>query len=286
MPLDQVDVDKIEVEPTNNGSGKEMSFLDHLEELRWHVIRSLIAIVVIGIGIYMVSDWFFDKVIFGPKHADFISYRVFCKMATLLHLGDALCFSPPEFTIQTVGVGETFINSIKVSFIAGFVLSFPYIFYEIWKFIKPGLYPREQKASRGMVLICSFLFLTGVCFGYFVISPFAIKFLIGYTIPGVVNTPTLVSLVNYMVMFTAPAGLIFELPVIIYFLSKVGLVTPENMREYRRHSIIGILVISAIITPPDVVTQFLIGIPLFILYEISIGISARASKQYQADLDA
>ncbi len=284
MPLDQVDVDQLKLGDGQNGSEVEMSFLDHLEELRWHIIRSLIAIVVIGVVIYIFSDWFFDKVIFGPTHPEFISYQVFCGIAEALHLGGALCFTPPEFMLQTIGVGEAFINSIKISFVAGFVLSFPYIFYEIWKFIKPGLYPKEQQAARGMVLICSFLFFTGVCFGYFIISPFAIKFLLGYTIPGVVNSPTLVSLVNYMVMFTAPAGLIFELPVIVYFLSKVGLVTPESMREYRRHSIIGILAVAAILTPPDVVTQFLIGIPLYILYEVSIFISRRVQKQNEKEM--
>lgn len=284
MPLDQMDVDQLKLGDGEDGAEKEMSFLEHLEELRWHVIRSLIAIVVLGIVIYIFSNWFFDKVIFGPTHEEFISYRLFCSLADFLHLGGALCFTPPEFTMQTIGVGEAFINSIKVSFIAGFVLSFPYIFYEIWQFIKPGLYPKEQKAARGMVFICSILFFIGVSFGYFIISPFAIKFLVGYTIPGVVNSPTLVSLVNYMVMFTAPAGLIFELPVVVYFLSKVGLVTPESMREYRRHSIIGILALAAILTPPDVVTQFLIGIPLYILYEASIFISWRVQKQNEKEM--
>ncbi|GJM35808.1 MAG: Sec-independent protein translocase protein TatC [Saprospiraceae bacterium] len=284
MALDQVDVDQLKLGDGQDEPEKEMSFLEHLEELRWHVIRSLIAIAVIGIVLFIFNNWFFDQVIFGPRHEDFISYRIFCRLADILHLGGALCFAPPEFIIQTVGVGEAFINSIKVSFIAGFVLSFPYIFYEIWRFISPGLYPKEQKAARGMVLICSLLFFTGVCFGYFIVSPFAIKFLVGYTIPGVVNSPTLVSLVNYMVMFTAPAGLIFELPVVVYFLSKIGLVTPELMREYRRHSIIGILAMAAILTPPDVVTQFLIGIPLYILYEASIFISRRVQKQNEKEM--
>ena len=130
-----------------------------------------------------------------------------------------------------------------------------------------------------MVGICSGLFMLGVLFGYYIISPFAINFLAGYQIPGVQNTPTMSSFINYMIMFTAPAGLIFELPIIVYFLSKIGLVTPEGMKQYRRHSIIGVLMLSAMITPPDVVTQFLIGIPLYILYEVSIVVSARVNRE-------
>jgi sec-independent protein translocase protein TatC len=141
------------------------------------------------------------------------------------------------------------------------------------------LYSKERKAARGMVGICSGLFLLGVLFGYYIISPFAVNFLAGYQIPGVQNTPTMSSFINYMIMFTAPAGLIFELPIIVYFLSKVGLVTPEGMKKYRRHSIIGILMLAAMITPPDVVTQFLIGIPLYILYEVSIVVSARVNRE-------
>ncbi len=282
MPLDQIDVDKLE--EGQGQAGKEMSFLEHLEELRWHIIRSLIAIVSLGIVLFIFQEWLFRVVIFGPTEPDFLSYRFVCGLSEWIGMGDSLCFRPPEFPKIATGFGEAFIISIKVSFVMGFILSFPYVLWEVWRFIKPGLYPKEQNAASGMVAICSALFLTGVLFGYYIISPFAINFLAGYDIPGVQNTPTISSFINYMIMFTAPAGLIFELPIIVYFLSKVGLLTPDVMRAYRRHSIIGILVVAAMITPPDVVTQFLIGIPLFILYEVSIAISARASKEYQESL--
>jgi sec-independent protein translocase protein TatC len=193
-----------------------------------------------------------------------------------------MCFTPPEFEKIAIGFAETFIMSIKVCFIAGFFVAFPYVFYQIWTFVRPGLYKNERSATRGIVAICSFLFLTGVLFGYFVISPFAINFLGGYNIPGVTNAPTISSFITYMVMFTAPAGLIFELPIVVYFLSKIGLVTPDVMRTYRRHAIIAVLILAALITPPDVVTQFLIGIPLFVLYEISIFVSARVVKKEEA----
>ena len=262
---------------------KEMSFLDHLEELRWHIIKSLIAIVVLGITVFLFQDWFFDNVVFGPTKPDFISYRLICDLSQLIGLGETMCFTPPTFKTQAIGFGESFITSIKVSFIAGFILSFPYVFWEIWKFISPGLYKKEKRATRGIVLICSILFLIGVLFGYFVIAPFAVNFLAGYQIPGVENSPTLNSFITYMVMFTAPAGLIFELPIVVYFLSKIGLLTPKIMRTYRRHAIIGILILAALITPPDVVTQFLIGIPLFILYEISIFVSAKVEADQEKE---
>ena len=269
MPLDQIDVDKLPAA----GEEVEMTFLDHLEELRWHVIRAMGAMVILGIVFFIFQKWLFNYVVLGVTHDWFPTYRFFCS------LGEGLCFTPPSFQLQAVGFAESFILSIKVSFIMGFIAAFPYVFYEIWSFIKPGLYESEQKYTRGVVFICSFLFLTGVCFGYFVIAPFATNFLMGYEIPGVTNIPTASSFINYMVMFTLPAGIIFELPIVVYFLAKVGLVTPAGMKQYRRHSIIGILLLSALLTPPDVVTQFLIGIPLYILYEISIIIARRVEKQ-------
>ncbi|MCL4110252.1 UNVERIFIED_CONTAM: hypothetical protein GTU68_030636 [Idotea baltica] len=179
-------------------------------------------------------------------------------------------------------LGEQFLVHIKTSAILGFICAFPYVFWEVWKFIKPGLYKKEQKHARGIVFTCSILFMMGVVFGYFVIAPFALNFLGNYTVgTSVSNSTSLASYVSYMTMFTLPTGIVFELPVVVYFLSKVGLVTPEFMKKYRKHSIVFILVLAAIITPPDIVTQFLIGIPVYILYEISIVIS----KRVQPDLD-
>lgn len=274
MALDQIDVDRLE----SGKEGKEMTFLEHLEELRWHIIRALVAILSLGIVLFLFQGWMFDVVIFGPTQPDFLSYRAICSLSNAVGLGDMMCFSPPDFQKIATGFGEPFIISIKVSFVMGLIIAFPYVLWEFWTFIKPGLYPKERRAARGMVGICSALFLLGVLFGYYIISPFAVNFLAGYQIPGVQNTPTISSLINYMIMFTLPAGLIFELPIIVYFLSKIGLVTPEGMRAYRRHSIVGILMVAAIITPPDVVTQFLIGIPLYFLYEVSILVSARVQR--------
>lgn len=288
MALDQVDIDQYEVNEKGElqpKAEKEMSFLDHLEELRWHIIRSLSAVIVFAIGIFLAKDFVFDILILGPTKPSFFSYVTINNVIDSIGFGGS--FGPKkDIEITVIDMGELFLTHIKVSMFLGVVVAFPYLFWEFWRFIKPGLYDSEQKAVRGIVFICSFLFFLGVLFGYFVISPFAVTFLAGYELAGIIPQIRLSSYVNYMIMFTAPAGMIFELPVLVYFLSKIGLLTPEFMRQYRRHAIIGILALSALITPPDVVTQFLIGIPLYILYELSIGIAVRMSKKYEAGLIA
>ncbi len=288
MALDQVDIDQYEVDekgelqPLND---TEMSFLDHLEELRWHIIRSLIAVIITSIIVFLAKSFVFDTLILGPKQNDFFSYRIVCDLSNAMGFGNTLCFEPVKFDVISIDMGELFLTHIQVSIVLGIIMAFPYILWELWRFIKPGLHTHEQNSIQGVVWVCSLLFFTGVLFGYYVVSPFAINFLAGYQIGDVVAQVRLSSMVNYMVMFTAPAGLVFELPIIVYFLSSMGLLTPEFMRTYRRHAIIVILTVAAIITPPDVMTQFLIGIPLYILYELSIGVASRQAKKYQASLD-
>jgi len=262
-------------ESESAGVEKEMSFLDHLEELRWHIIRSLFSVFFFAIIVFMFKDLVFDKIILAPKRESFITYRVICG------LSDFFCFTPPDFTILPRELGEQFFTHIKVSIWLGIIISFPYIFWEMWRFIKPGLYSNEQQATRGVVFVCSTLFLLGVMFGYFIISPFAVSFLAGYNIsPEVISSPTLASYVSSITMFTIPSGIIFELPIVVYFFSRIGLLSPEIMKQYRKHAIVFILLFAAVITPPDVVTQFLIGIPVLFLYELSISISKRAYKKY------
>lgn len=250
----------------------EMSFLDHLEELRWHIIRSLIAIVSVAIVVFLMDDLIFDKIIFGPKKEWFPTYHFFCDTF------GQMC-APPDFQIIPRELGEIFFTHLKVSFWLGLIVSFPYIFWEFWRFIKPGLYAHERKAIRGIVFICSVLFFTGILFGYYVIAPFGVSFLGSYTVSEeAFNGCSLASYVSYMTMFTIPTGLVFELPILVYFLAKVGLITPEFMAKYRKHSLIVILILAAVITPPDLVTQILIGIPVYFLYEVSIIIAKRVAK--------
>jgi len=257
---------------------KDMSFLEHLEELRWHLVRSALSVVVFSIIVFMCKEFIFDYIIFSPKNDSFPTYKFFCSVS------ERLCFSPPEFEIIPREFGEKFFTHLKVSIWLGIIISFPYIIWEIWRFIKPGLYPTEKKAARGMVFICSALFLMGISFGYFIISPFAITFLAGYSLSAneVISSSSLASYVNYLTMFTFPTGIIFELPIIIFFLSRIGLVSPAFLRKYRRHAIILILLLAAVFTPPEIITQVLIAIPVFILYEISIVVSKRAYNKYQS----
>lgn len=267
---------------------KEMSFIDHLEELRMHIIRSLIAVLGAGIVLFVAKDFVFHTLLFGPVRPDFPTYQLLCWISNSIGIGDALCYDPSNIKLMTLKLGEAFLLHIKVSFIAGFVFAFPYVFWEFWRFLRPGLHRNERGVVRGIVFVCSTLFLMGVAFGYFVISPFAVNFLAGYQLPGVDEGGNLIqaaSFINYMIMFTVPTGLVFELPIVVFYLAKVGIVTPQLMRTYRRHAIVLILVLAALITPPDVMTQFLIGIPLFILYELSIFIAAREVRR-QAKYEA
>lgn len=264
-----------EIAKTND---TDMTFLDHLEELRWHIIRSLIAIIGCASIIFVFKNFTFENIIFAPKNSTFPTYQFFCAISEIT------CFGPPDFRLITREMGEQFFVHIKVSLWLGLILSCPIVFMEVWRFIKPGLYKEEEKAAKGLVFFCTILFLLGVLFGYFVIAPFAITFLASYQV-GVdaVNSPTLASYVNYMTMFTLPTGFVFELPILVYFLARVGLITPAFMKQYRRHALVVILILAAVITPPDVLTQFLIGIPIFILYEFSIIIAKRTRAKYFPD---
>jgi sec-independent protein translocase protein TatC len=268
MALDQVDVDKLDE------TGKEMSFLDHLEALRWHLFRSAIAICVGGGIVFSFQDWVFANIILAPKSQDFITFKLLCK------LGPNFCYTPPKFDLVTRELGEQFTESMYVGVWLGVILASPYILYEIWKFVKPGLYKKEQDAVSGIVLICAALFILGVCFGYFVLAPFSIAFLAGYTV-GAINMPTLSSYISYMTMFTLPIGLVFELPVILFFMTKIGVITPSFLRKYRRHAVVLIVIAAGVITPPDVLSQLLVCFPLLLLYEVSILVCTREYKRKQ-----
>lgn len=281
MPLDQ----DHEHERMKKERG-EMSFFEHISELRRHILRSVLAIAVIGIVCFLNKDIIFDKMIFGPRHADFPTYTFLCNASHKMGLGDQMCFTPPKFDLITRELGEVIMQHLYVSFWLGVIGAFPFIFWEFWKFVSPGLLETERKVARGVVFICSSLFLMGVVFGYFVIAPFSISFLAGYTLEGVVVSPTLDSYVTYMTMFTLPTGLVFEMPIVAYFMAKIGIMGTKFMRTYRRHAVVVILIVAAIITPPDVVSQTLVAIPLYMLYEVSILVVARVQHQQKKALES
>lgn len=261
---------------------EEMSFFDHLEELRWHIIRSLVAVLVCGIAVFASGNWVFDYIIFAPKNADFITFRLMCRLSHALGLGERMCVTPLDLRLQSTTLGENFFMQVQVAMIVGLIMAFPYVFWEFWRFIKPGLLHTERRVTRFIVFICSTLFSIGCLFGYFIIAPFAINFLGGYAISQVVIVPTFSSYIGMMIMFVLPIGLIFELPVVVYFLSQLGLVTPQLMREFRRHAVIVILLLGAIVTPsPDVMSMLMVALPLQLLYEVSIFVSAGVQRKWQ-----
>ena len=262
----------------------EMSFFEHVAELRKHLLRSSLSIAVGVVVSFLNKDFVFNTLIFGPRNPNFPTYRLMCWASQSLGLGDKFCFTPPKFNVITRQLGEVLMQHLYVSFWLGVITAFPFIFWEFWKFVSPGLHDHERKAVRGIVAICSLLFLMGVAFGYYIIAPFSISFLASYTLEGLDVSPTLDSYVTYLTMFTLPTGLIFEMPIVAYFLAKIGVVGAAFLRNYRRHAVVAIIILAAIITPPDVVSQTLVSIPLLILYEVSIGVVAAVERKREAAL--
>lgn len=274
-------------EAKTNSKEKTMSFLDHLEELRWHIIRATIAVVILGLIAFIFKGFIFDVLIFGPKNADFPTYRLFCKVANAIGRPESFCFDELPFKVQSRKMADQFSAHIWTSITAGIVVGFPYIIYEFWKFISPGLHDSERNMARGFIIVASLLFFTGVLFGYYVITPLTINFLGAYTVSShVVNEFDLNSYISVVRTAVLASGLIFELPIIIYFLTKIGLVTPEFLRKYRKISIVLVLILSAVITPPDVASQIIVAIPILILYEISIYISAAVIRKKEKEANA
>lgn len=252
---------------------KEMSFLDHLEELRWHLIRSTIAVVLLALGAFILKDFIFDTLIFGPKRPDFPTYRMFCSISRSLGM-DTFCFQEMPFRIQSRTMAGQFSAHMWTSIYGGIIVAFPYILYEFWKFISPGLKEKERKSSRGFIVIASLLFFLGVLFGYYLITPLSINFLGSYQVSKeVFNDFDLDSYISLVRTSVLACGIVFELPIIMYILTKIGLITPEILRKYRKFALIIVLILSAVITPPDIVSQVIVAIPILILYEVSIYIS-------------
>lgn len=259
---------------------KEMSFLDHLEELRWHVVRSVAAIFIFMILAFVFTEEIFTYIILAPGKTDFITFQWLCRLGEILNV-DGLCVTKIPMTLQSRFLMGQFTMQLQSSFVIGLIVAFPYVAWELWSFVKPGLYHTEKKGSKGAVFAVSFLFLLGISFGYFVLSPMTIAFLANYSISdSIVNEFDITSYVSTVTALVFGSGLLFQLPVVVYFLTKIGMLTPQFMRQYRKHAIIVILIIGAIITPsPDPLSQSLISIPLYILYEISIFISAIEMKK-------
>ncbi len=263
----------------------EMSFVDHLEELRWHIIRSLLAILVFAAVIFINIKWVFDNIIAGPISPNFVSYRAFCDFSHWLHLGNSLCLPPLNINMQTTTFGGQFFGSFSIAFVGGLIAAFPYIFWEFWRFVKPALKPNELRGSRFVIFWVSFFFFLGAIFGYFVLGPFTFNFLANFQVSAlnIVQTkPTINDYLDNLTNLILGCGIAFEMPVLAHALTKIGLITPSFLRRSRRYAIVLILVVAAIITPsPDWISQTIVFIPLYSLYEFGVFVSARVYKQEQ-----
>ena len=262
----------------------EMSFLDHLEELRWLLVRSSAAIVIMALATYFFSDYVFDVILFGPTNPNFITYRFFCDASHYLGFAESICITELPFTIQNTSMEGQVNMFVWTCITAGFILAFPYILWELWKFISPALYEKEKKNAKLFIFIASILFFLGVLFGYFVIVPMSINFVATFSVSSVVkNEFNLDSYIGMIKTSVIAAGLFFELPIVIYFLTKLGLVTPNFLRKYRKYAIVIVLIVAAIVTPPDVVSQITVAIPMLLIYEASIFISVFVMKNKEKE---
>jgi sec-independent protein translocase protein TatC len=263
---------------------KELSFWDHLDVLRFALMRSVIAIIVLAIGAFYYTRFIYDSVILGPMNPDFISNRLFCQLSEIVNIS-SLCINQHQVDLNNFEMAGQFTSNLLIVFVAGLVVAMPYVLTELWLFIRPALTLKERKGTRGFVVVTSFLFLLGISFGYFIVTPLAVNFLLNWTIsPDIHNKIRLGSYIRTVVMTSLSAGLVFELPVVIYFLAKAGIVTKALLKEYRKHAIVGFFILSAVITPPDMISQFLVAIPLISLYEVSIIITGRVERKRVDDL--
>ena len=256
----------------------DMSFLDHLEALRWHVVRTVLVICTLGLVAFLNKELIFDGIILAPKNTDFWTYRMLCLLGQKLNID--MCITQIDFSVINLDISGQFTTHMWVAFVTGCVLGFPYLVWELWRFIKPALSDREIKYSKGIVFFTSLLFLLGILFGYYIISPLSINFLGSYKVSEEIsNQISMASYINIVTVMTLSCGFVFELPMVIYFLSKIGIMSPAFMRKYRKHAMVVNLILAAVITPsPDVTSQMLVAIPLFLLYEISIFVSAAVER--------
>lgn len=268
---------------------EEMSFIDHLEELRGHIIRSIISILVMAVVIFIYRNWIFDNIIVGPINKDFVSYKALCNFSHWLGIGDALCMPPVEVTMQSTTFGGQFLSTISMAIVGGIIMAFPYIFWEFWRFVKPALKDKEIKNTRFIIFWVSFFFFCGAAFGYFLLGPFTFNFLAGFQLGTenmIVTRPTFSDYLDNLTNIILGCGLAFELPVLAHVLTQIGIVTPAFLRGARKYAVVIILIVAAFITPsPDWMSQLIVFIPLFLLYELSILVSAKVYRKLEKEED-
>ena len=269
MALDQIDVDEYDA---------QMSFLEHLEALRWHLVRSVVAVVVGAIFSFINGRFIFDKILLGSTKPNFWTYQKMCELSQYLYQYDRICINEMDFKLQALDIQEQFYQHFMIAIIGGLIIAVPYILFEIYRFIKPALKSTEKRYSGLVIGFASMLFFTGILFGYYILSPISVNFLANYSLsPDIERNFKVSSVISFITMLTLGAGILFELPIVVYFLAKIGLLTAQNMKEYRRVALVIILVIAAIVTPPDVASQLILSIPIMLLYEVGIIIARRVA---------
>ena len=263
-----------------SGTEKEMSFLGHLEELRWHLIRSATAIFIVAIVLFVFQKQVYEEFLLAHRKPDFITYQLFCDFFQLFGVESGFCNVEFKDSLLSLKPTQQLMNSIWSSVILGVIVSFPYLLLEIWRFIAPGLTPNERKKSKGFIFVASFLFFLGILFSFYVIAPISIHFLYNYQITDLIqNNFTMDSHIGLVTNMLLGVSILFELPVLVYFLTKIGLITPEFLKSYRKHALVVVLIVAAIITPPDIASQIIVAIPILILYEVSIKVSRMVLKK-------
>jgi sec-independent protein translocase protein TatC len=271
----------------NKEEESEMTFFDHIEELRWHIMRSILAWLVAAIAIFVYIDWVYDNIILAPANKDFFTYGALCRFGNWLHMGNSFCMPPVKIDFQVTTVNGTFTSAISIAMIGGIIAAFPYIFWEVWRFIKPALSPKERRYGTGSIFWVSLCFFTGAAFGYYLLAPFTFNFLASFTLgkTGMIQyRPAIDDYIDSLTNLMLGCGIAFELPVISYVLAKIGLITGSILKKYFKFAFVIILVVAAIITPsPDWTSQFLVAIPLLILYWISIILTTRVENKRRKD---
>ena len=268
----------------NDEERAEMSFIEHLEVLRGHLFRSALAIAAGAIVFIVYNTFFVREVLMGPTHADFPTYKWLCKVGHAIGLGDNMCMKDIGLKMQSTSVSGQFSMYFTLIFVGGIIVAFPYIFWEFWRFIKPALTKKELSKTRGVIFWVSFLFFLGITFGYFIIAPYTVNFFANFQLDdNIENRWTITSYIDTLVPLILGTGLAFQLPLVMFFLAKVGLMSPDFLRRNRKYAIVIILILAGIITPPDVISQIICTIPLMLLYEISIWLTAKVQKEKELE---
>lgn len=269
----------------NKDPKAEMSFIDHLEDLRWHVIRSVIAVLLGAIIVFIYADFVVNDILFAPTRADFISARWLCSIGQKIGIGDTLCFQQVDVKFLETTMTGQFVASFTLAFIGGFIIAFPYIFWEFWKFLRPALSSNELKKTRGIIFWVSILFFAGVAFGYYILTPFMVNFYFNYKLsPQIQIMPTFSDYLENLIYTTVGIGILFQMPLLVMVLARIGIVTAKFLRKYRRHAFVVILIAAAIITPStDPFSLTIVTIPLYLLFEASIIIASRINKSQKKE---